>query len=301
MGCTLADVVRVRGRARVWAMASCVGLGCGLDSIAPVADSSTGIESTTSSEGSASATTTGVASTTSSGDTTGTTTSTTSGSSDGATLDTGHGSCGDVDLEDCAGVGCQVHPGIESRYDADAGVCIEIGPLDLCASSFALAAPVDVWRVDERGDVRIVHLLNAPSDLGPWSPCGCDPGDPFACWGCVCLSNGSCGDNATADECAAEGRDCRWVDAVVVEGDGTGCVTSEPVGRCVTVLPAKADCALASPPDSCGWTEPAPPYVRPVDGGIEVITGVACDVLPYGYMPCWSAPGGDPAACACAC
>lgn len=194
--------------------------------------------------------------------------------------------------------------GVAFRYDATVGACIEEGPLDVCASGPAQETPTDFWRVDDRGEVIVLQLSSSPSGLGPWSGCGCRPGNPFACWGCPDADCGPaiCGDAATEDECSERPGDCLWVDAFVVTGDGAGCAAGEPFGRCIDALPAKADCSLATPPAACGeWSEPAPPYVRPVDGGIEVITGVPCDVLPWGYMPCWSAPAGDPAACECAC
>jgi hypothetical protein len=91
------------------------------------------------------------------------------------------------------------------------------------------------------------------------------------------------------------------VQTALFDGTGNGCAPGSTGARCVEMLPGKADCTLAVAPDECGeWSEPAPPYVRPTDGGVEVITGVGCDGYPQGYMACWSAPG-DPAACSCAC
>jgi hypothetical protein len=237
---------------------------------------------------------------------TSTSTSTTTTDTDVATLDTGHGTCGDVDVSRCEDVGCAVYSEHAFRYDASAGECIDLGPYDLCLSAGGSQAPSDVWRIDERGEVIVVPLNVIPFDLGegPWSGCGCRAGDPFACWGCATQTSGcgfseaNCGDATTPEACAAEpSGECQWVDTVVVAGDGSECKEVEQRQRCITVLSAKGSCAVADPPASCD----ALPFVRAVDGGIEIMTGVACDDWPVGYMPCWSAPAGDPAACSCAC
>jgi hypothetical protein len=295
---------RWRRVARAAALTS--SIACGPETGAPAAGSSSGAEATTATATSGIASTSdGPASTSSAAD--GTTSSTSSTAAETSAGDTGIPSCGALEVDECEAAGCVVFSGVAFRYDASVGVCIEEGPLDVCASGPAQQTPTDFWGIDDRGEVIVLQLLSSPSGLGPWSGCGCRPGDPFACWGCSgepgCSGQGMCSGVMTADECTTfPGGGCQWVEAFVVTGDGAGCAAAEPFGRCVDAVPAKADCRLATPPVACGdWSEPAPPYVRPVDGGIEVITGVPCDVFPWGYMPCWSAPAGDPPACECAC
>lgn len=232
--------------------------------------------------------------------------STTTGIASSSTTDIVDPPCNGLAVEDCDEKGCSVFSGPAFRYDALANACIDIGTYELCARGLGAAAPVEVWRVDERGEIVIVALQNTPGDLltGPWKGCWCNAGDPFACWGCGfsgCESTGLCGDATTEEECASRPSECQWLPAFVVEGDGSGCASTETPGRCVTTYADKGDCDQATTPATCTWTEAAPPHVRAVEGGMEVITGVTCNELPAGYVPCWSAPAGDPPACDCVC
>lgn len=295
-------------------------IGCGPNTAASD-DDSTGSSTTTSSDdddastrGSESPDTT--ADPTSATTSTSTSTTTPETDEDATTFDPPPDSCSDVDVERCADAdvgqaGCGVHSGPGFRYDATTGACTVLGDYAVCLSGGVLPAPTTAWSVDESGVATIVQLKNMPFDLdvGAWSRCSCwHAGSPFACWACPATGSEcgggepSCGGATTEEECAAAISDCAWVQTTVFAGAGDGCEPVSTGARCVEVLPGEADCALAVPPDECGeWTEPAPPYARPVEGGVEVITGVGCDAYPGGYMACWSAPGGDPAACSCPC
>jgi hypothetical protein len=298
-------------------------LGCGPDA-ATAGESSTGSSVTTTSSGDEEETTrgsdsidTGADPTSTTGMTTttaSTTMSATSTDEDATTFDPSPASCSEVDIDRCEEAdvgqdGCAVHSGPGFRYDVATGSCADLGEYDVCMHSGVLTSPTTAWSVDPSGDVVIVQLLNTPFDLGAglWSRCSCwHPGSPFACWACPeqgseCGGEPSCDGATTEEECAAAISDCAWVQTTVFDGVDNGCEPVSAGARCVQVLPGKDDCALAVAPDECGeWSEPAPPYVRPVDGGVEVITDVGCGGYPLGYMACWSAPG-DPAACSCPC
>jgi hypothetical protein len=175
------------------------------------------------------------------------------------------------------------------------------------ASVVALATPYMYWR-ERDGSIELVFIPAGPSELAHWNGCDCDAGSPFACFVCdtgfACSETDHCADAGDAEACASAGfpdAPCNWVDANFYESDGSGCVLAT-AGRCVGALSDAGDCSLASPPPVCAaWPDEAPAYVRPLDGGgIELIHWPTCDDAPWGYMPCWSAPG-DPPACTCAC
>jgi len=232
---------------------------------------------------------------------------TSSSSSTSGGVDTGEIDCSTFATQDaCEAAGCNVEHGEAFAWDSATGVCSSLGPTIVCHATGVLTAPGDYWR-EVDGVVEVVQLNNMPFDLDGWERCGCVPGDPFGCFGCG--SSGSCNaqecDRATdAEACAALDASigCAWVETTVYAADGVGCAVVESAGKCITGLPGKASCELVEAPQSCAaWTSESPPYVRSVDGGIELVDWASCDAWPMGYMPCWSAGVGDPAACDCAC
>lgn len=208
----------------------------------------------------------------------------------------------------CEAAGCSAWQGEAFSWESATGVCASLGETMICSDAEgALPAPSYYWRAGADGGVDIVMLNSSPFSVGEWERCGCGPGDPFACYGCNagtgCSSGDTCNDATDAESCAAEpDPSCVWVETSTYADDGTSCEPTSVGGRCVIGLEDKASCELAVPPPRCAeWTDDAPPYARPVDGGVEVIQWSSCDALPHGYMPCWSAGVGDPAACECLC
>lgn len=279
-------------------MLLCV-ISCGETSAGP----STGATTSTTTEPTTTAT-----ETTSSSDTTSTGT-TTSSTSDGST-DTAVASCSEWSTEaECeAAFGCSVERGEAFAWDDAVGVCTSLGPTFVCHGSMGvLTAPGYYWRAVEDG-VEVVQLSNMPFDLEGWDPCGCEPGDPLACFGCAtspgCVPSDGCSDATDADACAAQqpSEYCAWVEVTTLAGDGTGCTTTATEGRCIVAFPQKANCDLVDIPRTCAsWTDASPPYVRSVENGMELVRGTSCDAWPMGYMPCWSSRVADPAACECGC
>lgn len=285
-------------------MLSCA-IACGKDS-GGIAETSTSTTSTTSTTSDGSTTTTAVVDdTTSTGDATSSEASSSAATSSGG--ETGVRDCGVLETEDeCEASGCNVEHGEAFAWDDATGVCTSLGPTFVChASPGVVTAPAFYWRAVE-AEIELVRLNNAPFDLPGWDPCGCGPGDAFACYGCDaglgCSVKDTCGDSLDAESCAARpGGDCVWAETTTYEGEGTSCEAVSSGGRCVIGLVGKASCEIVTPPRDCAWTEDAPPYVRPIDGGVERLYWTTCETLPHGYMPCWSAVAGDPAACDCAC
>jgi len=206
----------------------------------------------------------------------------------------------------CEAAGCRVEHGDAFAWDDATGVCTSLGPTFVCHDSEGvLTAPGYYWRaVDD--EVEVVLLNSMPFDLQGWQRCDCRPGDPLACFGCgagpECTAQ-AC-DAIDAEACAAldPAEHCAWVEVTTFAADGTGCMTTATQGRCIIALPDKASCELVDMPRTCAqWTDASPPYVRSVDGEMELLGGTSCDAWPMGYMPCWSAPVDDPAVCDCAC
>jgi hypothetical protein len=146
--------------------------------------------------------------------------------SDDGVADTGAVDCSAIELESCERAGCAVYSGTELRYDAEEATCEAGASREICASDGALPAPATVWGVDDGGDVVLLELPSQPFDLdaGGWSRCGCGPGDPFACFGCIagtsCRPGETCSDVTDEDECDGDPRGCAWVYSTVVE-EGT--------------------------------------------------------------------------------
>jgi hypothetical protein len=293
-------------RPKAWVLV--VLAGCGTASVP--SDDTTSSSSTSPSEGSQSSTTVAVTSMqdTSTGFGESSSVGTSSSESTSSGVDTGEIDCSTFATQDaCEAAGCNVEHGEAFAWDSASGVCSSLGPTIVCHDSpGVLTAPGDYWRVV--GDaIEVVLLNNMPFDLDGWERCGCRPGDPYACFGCgsspTCGAAETCIDATDAEACAARhpSSGCTWVETTTYEADGAGCAVVESAGKCITGLPGKASCELVEAPQACAWTSESPPYVRSVDGGIELLAMPSCDAGPMGYMPCWSAGVGDPAACDCGC
>jgi hypothetical protein len=265
-------------------------------------------------EGTSTGSTTGSTTTTSTDETSSTSGATSSDATSSTTSDasseTSVPSCSEwTTEEECdAAFGCSVEKGEAFAWDDATGVCASLGPTFVCHdANGVVTAPGSYWRAV--GDVvEVVQLNNSPFQLEGWDPCGCRPGDPLACFGCAdvpgCVTPNNCNESTDAESCAAHhpSEYCAWVEVTTLDGDGTGCKEIATEGRCIVAFPDKASCELVQMPRACAaWTDASPPYVRSIGGAMELVRGTSCDALPAGYMPCWSSPVEDPAACECGC